>query len=194
MPRGVPIDGARQRMFAAAEGVVLRDGVAGLRGRAVTAEAGVATGLLHAHFGDFDRFLVAYVVDRSFALTAEASAALGPADRRPAAEAVCDALEALPRPAVTTLARLLAARPDLLAPAAESLGAESTGFAGVTRAVADRLAAETGRSEAGGPDSSASAEHLGYAVVATALRAWTEGGAADWRAVVAGLLEYSRHE
>jgi AcrR family transcriptional regulator len=60
----VAIRDVRQQLFAAAERVLLRDGPSGLTSRAVTTEAGVAKGVLHRHFADFDAFLAALVLDR----------------------------------------------------------------------------------------------------------------------------------
>ncbi len=57
MPTGVALRDAREQMFAAAERILLRDGPQALTSRAVTAEAGVAKGVLHRHFADFDAFL-----------------------------------------------------------------------------------------------------------------------------------------
>jgi AcrR family transcriptional regulator len=183
MPRGVAIDGVRQRLFAAAETVILRDGAGGLRGRSVTAQAGVATGLLHAHFGDFEGFLVAYVVDRSFELTAAAGdieAARGtPTD-------LCDELAALPQRTATALARLLAARPELRTKAAEILGPESAGFTGLTDGIAQRLTAE---SAAGRIAGTAAPDAAAYAIVAVLLRAWGEDDPeAVWRSVIESML------
>ncbi|CAM3779486.1 TetR family transcriptional regulator [Tsukamurella ocularis] len=193
MPRGVAIDGARQRLFAAAEAVILRDGVDGLTGRAITARAGVATGLLHAHFGDFDGFLAAYAVDRGFLLAAEAGDA-APSDagasdagaETTVAEALCAQLDALPQPASTAFARLSAARPELRDRAAEVLGDDAAGFEGVTAAVVDRLAAEE---RAGRLRPGLRAEELAYAVVAVALRAWCAGDPDErWHAAVRALV------
>ena len=64
MPTGVAIRDVREQLFAAAERVLLRDGPSGLTSRAVTAEAGVAKGVLHRHFDDFDAFLAELVLDR----------------------------------------------------------------------------------------------------------------------------------
>ena len=55
---------ARQQLFEAAERILLRDGPNALTSRAVTAEAGVAKGVLHRHFADFDAFLAELVLDR----------------------------------------------------------------------------------------------------------------------------------
>ena len=64
MPTGVAIRDVREQLFAAAERVLLRDGPHALTSRAVTAEAGVAKGVLHRHFADFDAFLAELVADR----------------------------------------------------------------------------------------------------------------------------------
>jgi AcrR family transcriptional regulator len=64
VPTGVALRDAREQMFAAAERILLRDGPQALTSRAVTAEAGVAKGVLHRHFADFDAFLAALSEDR----------------------------------------------------------------------------------------------------------------------------------
>ncbi|WP_329246379.1 TetR family transcriptional regulator [Actinoallomurus sp. NBC_01490] len=58
MPTGVYIHDARRQLFDAAERVLLRDGPSALTSRAIATEAGVAKGVLHRHFADFDAFLV----------------------------------------------------------------------------------------------------------------------------------------
>ncbi|HJP78382.1 MAG TPA: TetR family transcriptional regulator [Pseudonocardiaceae bacterium] len=65
MPTGVHIRDPREQLFEAAERVLLRDGPSGLTSRAVTTEAGVAKGVLHRHFADFDEFLAELVHDRA---------------------------------------------------------------------------------------------------------------------------------
>jgi AcrR family transcriptional regulator len=64
VPTGVALRDARQQLFDAAERILLRDGPGALTSRAVTAEAGVAKGVLHRHFEDFDAFLAGLVEDR----------------------------------------------------------------------------------------------------------------------------------
>src|SRR5439155_24246381 len=64
VPTGVALRAAREQMFAAAERILLRDGPHALTSRAVTAEAGVAKGVLHRHFADFDAFLAELIEDR----------------------------------------------------------------------------------------------------------------------------------
>jgi AcrR family transcriptional regulator len=55
----------REQLFGAAERVLLRDGPSALTSRAVTTEAGVAKGVLHRHFADFDAFLAELALDRA---------------------------------------------------------------------------------------------------------------------------------
>jgi AcrR family transcriptional regulator len=62
MPTGVPLADGREQLFEAARRVLLRDGGGALTSRAVTTEAGVAKGLLHRYFADFDAFLAALAV------------------------------------------------------------------------------------------------------------------------------------
>jgi AcrR family transcriptional regulator len=64
LPTGVHIRDVKEQLFGAAERVLLRDGPSGLTSRAVTTEAGVAKGVLHRHFADFDAFLAGLVLDR----------------------------------------------------------------------------------------------------------------------------------
>lgn len=80
MPTGVHLRDARQQLFDAAETLLLRDGPPALTSRAVTDEAGVAKGVLHRHFSDFDGFLAELVLDRATDLethSADLAAAVG---------------------------------------------------------------------------------------------------------------------
>ncbi|MEV7009263.1 TetR family transcriptional regulator [Streptosporangium sp. NPDC051022] len=79
MPTGVALRDVRQQLFDAAERLLLRDGANGLTSRAITAEAGVAKGVLHRHFTDFDAFLAELVQDRITRLEGQAAALRGSA-------------------------------------------------------------------------------------------------------------------
>ncbi|MFI6595879.1 TetR/AcrR family transcriptional regulator [Nonomuraea sp. NPDC050536] len=74
MPTGVHIREPREQLFDAAERVLLRDGPDALTSRAVTVEAGVAKGVLHRHFADFDAFLAELVLDRIARIDGQAAA------------------------------------------------------------------------------------------------------------------------
>ena len=77
MPTGIAIRDPRQQLFGAAERILLRDGPNALTSRAVTAEAGVAKGVLHRHFADFDAFLAELVLDRVAKVEDQSAALLG---------------------------------------------------------------------------------------------------------------------
>jgi AcrR family transcriptional regulator len=74
VPTGVAIRDVREQLFDAAERVLLRDGPSALTSRAVTTEAGVAKGVLHRHFADFDAFLAELVLDRIARIDNQAAA------------------------------------------------------------------------------------------------------------------------
>ena len=140
MPRGVAIPELRQQLFTAAERVILRDGPSRLSGRAVTTEAGVAAGLLYAHFTDLDDFLAAYAVDRSFVVIA-AAPLTDRAGTGDIAANLADALLAIPRDTLTALARLLVLRPEL-AERVHDILSDETALDAIERAAAAYLDAE----------------------------------------------------
>jgi len=74
VPTGVALRDVREHLFGAAERVLLRDGPSALTSRAVTTEAGVAKGVLHRHFADFDAFLAELVEDRIARIGRQAAA------------------------------------------------------------------------------------------------------------------------
>jgi AcrR family transcriptional regulator len=69
----VAIRDAREQLFDAAERILLRDGPNGLTSRSLAAEAGVAKGVLHRHFADFDAFLVELILDRAQRMRAQSA-------------------------------------------------------------------------------------------------------------------------
>lgn len=142
MPRGVAITEPRQHLFAAAERVIINAGPAQLTSRAVTREAGVATGLLFAHFASLDDFLVGYAVDRSFQ-GAGAVAGL-PALAGTGTVATNLSTGALATPLITVVAvtRLTACRPTLTTQVEAVLGHGSALLQTLERAVVEYLRAE----------------------------------------------------
>jgi len=113
MPTGVALHDPRQQLFGAAERVLLRDGATGLTSRAVTAEAGVAKGVLHRHFVDFDAFLVALVQDRIARVEAQATALQHEAGTGTVADTLTDALMTLFEPVMVTIVVVVIARDEV---------------------------------------------------------------------------------
>ncbi|MET9346019.1 TetR/AcrR family transcriptional regulator [Streptomyces termitum] len=144
-PRGVATPDVRERLFAAAERVVERDGAGALTSRSVTTEAGCAKGLLHAHFAGFDEFVAELCLDR-FARTAEKARALeGLAGRGTVAgnlDAVVLALFDSGGPAVSGL---VMGRPAAALRVREALAGGAPGFAAIEESVAGYLEAERER-------------------------------------------------
>jgi AcrR family transcriptional regulator len=74
VPTGVPLRDVQEQLFEAAERILLSAGPNGLTSRAVTEGAGVAKGVLHRHFADFDGFLAEFTLDRIARLDRQATA------------------------------------------------------------------------------------------------------------------------
>jgi AcrR family transcriptional regulator len=113
MPRGVAIPRVREQLFAAADRVLTRDGPPGLSTRAVTAEAGVANGVLHRHFRDFDEFLASFAADRLQDITDTAAALPRRAGQGSVAGNLTDAAVAVFGASAQALMSLVTTRPDL---------------------------------------------------------------------------------
>ncbi len=142
MPRGVAIPDIRQQLFAAVERVIAGAGPGRLTSRAVTREAGVATGLLYAHFANLDDFLTGYLVDRAFQISGEVAGLPDRAGSGTVAGNLRRAVRATPLGTVLALTRLMAFRPELAAGVEAMLGSGTAGLQAVERAVAGYLAAE----------------------------------------------------
>jgi AcrR family transcriptional regulator len=95
VPTGVALRDVREQLFDAAERVLLRAGPDALTSRAVTTEAGVAKGVLHRHFADFDAFLAEFVLDRVERMDPQAAALREAAGTGTVAGNIADALTAL---------------------------------------------------------------------------------------------------
>lgn len=114
MPTGVPMPDAREQLLAAAERVLRRDGPSALTSRAVTAEAGVAKGILHRHFADFDTFLASLVLARVEELDARSAALRASAGSGTVEDNVASALLAVLDRDALALVALVCARHELL--------------------------------------------------------------------------------
>lgn len=115
MPTGVALRDARSRLLAAGERVLLRDGPAGLTSRTVTEEAGVAKGVLHRHFADFDDFLATLVRERIAAVDAMSVDLGDQAGRRTVIENLSTALARMFDPLGLAVVRLVLSRDGLRA-------------------------------------------------------------------------------
>jgi AcrR family transcriptional regulator len=113
VPTGVAIRDPRGQLFAAAERVLLRDGPTALTSRAVTDEAGVAKGVLHRHFADFDEFLTELALTHLAQVAAQAQALRDTAGTGTVAGNLAAALPGLFTPPLLALVRLVIARDEL---------------------------------------------------------------------------------
>jgi AcrR family transcriptional regulator len=142
VPTGMAIRDPRGQLFGAAERVLLRDGPGSLTSRAVTAEAGVAKGVLHRHFADFDAFLTELALDRVARIDAQAAALHARAGSGTVAGHLAAALPDLFSPAVLALIRLVIARDELRARLRAATGSRIPLLSESTAMVAGYLAAE----------------------------------------------------
>ena len=115
MPTGVAIRDPREQLFDAAERILLKDGPNALTSRAVTTEAGVAKGVLHRHFADFDAFLAELVVDRIARLEHQAAALRDSAGTGTVAGNLTDALTDLFGSVAVAIVALIISRDNLRA-------------------------------------------------------------------------------
>ncbi|MCI1747450.1 MAG: TetR/AcrR family transcriptional regulator [Acidipropionibacterium sp.] len=110
MPTGVVLRDPRAQLFAAAERVLLRDGPEALTSRSVTAEAGVAKGVLHRCFADMEEFLTELVRDRAANISWLGETLAIRAEAEPVVSLVCDGLTEIFQPATLALIGLVAVR------------------------------------------------------------------------------------
>jgi AcrR family transcriptional regulator len=113
VPTGVALRDPRQQLFDAAERVLVRDGATGLTSRAVTTEAGVAKGVLHRYFADFDAFLTELVLDRIARVKAQATALRETAGTGTVADNLTSALMTSFDPVMVSIVALIIARDEL---------------------------------------------------------------------------------
>ncbi len=142
MPTGVAIRDPRGQLFEAVERILLRDGPGGLTSRAVTTEAGVAKGVLHRHFADFDAFLAEFALDHVARIGAQAAALRAVAGSGTVAGNLAAALPDLFSPAILALIRLVIARDELRARLRAATGSRIPLVSESTAMVAGYLAAE----------------------------------------------------
>jgi len=186
VPTGVAIRDPRGQLFDATERVLLRAGPGGLTSRAVTAEAGVAKGVLHRHFADFDAFLAEFALDRLAGLSAQAAALRGLAGSGTVAGNLAAALPDLFSPPVLALIRLVIARDELRARLRAATGSRIPPLSEITECVAGYLEAERDLGRVG---SDADAGTLAPTLIGAAHLLFTDTDGTPEPAVVARVVD-----
>ncbi|MEV7752027.1 TetR/AcrR family transcriptional regulator [Streptomyces griseofuscus] len=141
-PRGVATPDVRERLFAAAERVVERDGPGALTSRAVTTEAGCAKGLLHTHFAGLDEFVAELCLDRFARTATKAGALTGLAGQGTVVRNLDAVVRALFDSGGPALSGLAMARPGAAVLIRGALEGGAPGFAAIQEAVTGYLEAE----------------------------------------------------
>ena len=176
MPTGVALRDAREQLFEAAERVLLRDGPGALTSRAVTTEAGVAKGVLHRHFADFDAFLAEFVLDRIGRMDSQAAALGDAAGTGTVIGNLTDALTALYGSAAIAMVPLVSSRESLRARLRETWPAGVPVLTEAMEMLASYLAAER---ELGRLQPDAEVEMLAPMLIGTVHLLWaSQDGAA----------------
>jgi AcrR family transcriptional regulator len=187
VPTGIAIRDVREQLFDAAERVLLRDGPSALTSRAVTTEAGVAKGVLHRHFDDFDAFLAELVLDRIVRIEAQAAVLQASVGAHTVAANVTHALTAVLGPLALAIVALVSARDGLLARLRKTLPTGLPVLTQVQAMVAAYLAAER---EQGRLAADADPEMLAMTLIGTAHMLFAGGDEApDVRKVVDSVLD-----
>ena len=132
-----------EQLFAAAERILARQGVAGLTSRAITDEAGCAKGVLHNHFDGLDGFLAEFAVDR-VRRAEDAVSRYYPAQagRRTVSGNLVAAALTVFGSGATQIAALITARPALVARVLTALGPDGQPFGEIQATFASYLRAE----------------------------------------------------
>ncbi|MEW2625221.1 TetR/AcrR family transcriptional regulator [Streptomyces sp. NPDC048106] len=143
-PRGVATPDVRERLFAAAERVVDRDGPGALTSRAVTTEAGCAKGLLHAHFTGLDEFVAELCLDRFARTAAKARALSGLAGQHTVTRNLDAVVLVLFDSGGPALSGLAMTRPAAAARIRAALEGGAPGFTAIEESVTGYLRAEQG--------------------------------------------------
>jgi AcrR family transcriptional regulator len=169
VPTGVALRDAREQLFDAAERILLRDGPGALTSRAVTTEAGVAKGVLHRHFADFDAFLAEFVLDRIGRMDAQAAALRDAAGSGTVIGNLTDALTALYGSAAVAMVPLVSSRDGLRLRLRETWPAGVPVLTEAMEMVASYLAAER---KLGRLESDAEADMLAPMLIGTVHFLW----------------------
>jgi AcrR family transcriptional regulator len=164
MPTGVALRDVREQLFDAAERVLLRGRPDALTSRAVTAEAGVAKGVLHRYFADFDAFLAEFVLDRVNRMDPQAEALLRAAGTGTVVGNVAGALTAVFGSIALKVVALITFRFNLRVRLRRELPAGVPVLTQAAQMLTDYLAAER---ELGRIAADAEVEALGFTLIGT---------------------------
>jgi AcrR family transcriptional regulator len=161
-PRGVAIPEVREQLFRAAVRVLSREGPDGLTGRAITDEAGVATGVLYKHFADFDAFLAELILERARGTAQQAAQLPSAAGTGTVAGNLAEVVTSLLKSDAFAMAGIVISRPSLMARIQELTGGAPSPLDEIETAFAAYLDAER---TLGRLTSSADSEGLAIALV-----------------------------
>jgi AcrR family transcriptional regulator len=187
VPTGIAIRDVRAQLFDAAERVLLRDGPSALTSRAVTTEAGVAKGVLHRHFDDFDAFLAELVLDRIRGIDEQAAALQAAVGASTVPANLTAALTAVLGPLALAMVALVSARDGLRARLRQTMPTGLPVLTHIQAMVAAYLAAER---EQGRIAADADPDMLAMTLIGTAHMLFAGGGEApDVRRVVDSVLD-----
>jgi AcrR family transcriptional regulator len=187
VPTGVALRDVRAQLFDAAERVLLRSGPNALTSRAVTEEAGVAKGVLHRHFADFDAFLAELVLDRIGRMDERTAALRESAGTGTVAGNVTEALTTLFESVAVSMVNLITARDELRARLRKDLPAGVPVLTEAAVMIAGYLAAER---DLGRVAADADVDTLAAMLIGTAHLLFAgQDGTPDLRKVVATVLD-----
>ena len=148
-----------------------RDGVTGLTSRAVAEEAGVAKGVVHRHFVDFDAFLAELILDRAARLEGPAVALRDAAGTGTVEGNLVEALTAVFTPLAVAVVALVVTRDGLRARLRDAGAARFPLLAEASAMVAAYLAAEQG---SGGLASTADVPTVAHTLVGSVHLLYTD--------------------
>ena len=144
MPTGVPIRDVHDQLLDAARSVLIRNGPDALTSRAVTTEAGLAKGILHRHFVDFDTFLASLVLAHIEILEARSNDLRRSAGSGTVVDNLAHALGTALDPSALAIISLVTSRHELLARLRLTTPTGIPVLAETTKMVATYLTAERG--------------------------------------------------
>jgi AcrR family transcriptional regulator len=188
VPRGVAIPEPRERLFDAAETLLLREGPSALTTRAITAQAGCALGVLHKHFTDLDGFLAEFLLTRFRTALHEVARLADQAGQATVRDNLTAALAALFASPVLAAHDILTTRPNLAARLGNDHGHHAPDLGDLERIVGGYLDAERrlGRIRADVDTGSVAVALIGTAHHLLAARRLAPE---DARATMAGVLD-----